>query len=158
MLLGWLDVLHSRVTVLIWRLHLCAINHLSYSFWKYSFFFFFWPRFYATLGIYQKHLKVFLLSFLENQRRELLHPDGSLKNHGITKKFRLEGTFGGHQVTAGLTVKLGQAFQAFLTPDSLYGSMGISLPIENSVVTTEGTHKKPKWTPQCKWGKSQTLH
>lgn len=33
--------------------------------------------------------------------------------------------------------------------------MGISLLTENSVVTTEGTHKKPKWTPQCKLGKSQ---
>lgn len=44
------------------------------------------------------------------------------KNRETTQTLRLEGTFGGHQAAAELTVKLDQALKGFLNSESLHGS------------------------------------
>lgn len=102
-LLGWLNVLHSTVTVLIWGLHQCTINHFLLIV-KTSLFLA--PSSILCLEFTRSICrKVFLFSFLDNQWGELLHPDGSLKNYETTEKCRLAENSGGHQVIAELTVK-----------------------------------------------------
>lgn len=107
MFLGWIDFLYSRMTMLIQGLHLCAITYLTLLLIFKTFLFLGTSSIYFTRNICKK---TFLLLFLDNEWRELLHPDSKLDNNGIAEKNRLEETFGGYLVTAGLTQKLGQAF------------------------------------------------
>lgn len=136
--------------MLTWGLHLCAVNFFFFTHSKNILFS--WLSSYA--GIYQKHLQEGIPPYHSCQWREWLHPDGGLKNWGITQTLRLEETFGDHQVTAELTVKLDQALKGFLTFEITLWKW-VSLFLQKTPVTTEGTQKNPKWTAWRNLGKSR---
>lgn len=105
--------------MLTWGLHLCAINHFSLSLILKILFFpssgsiVCWDLWRASAGRY---------SSLAFQSVERVATSRWWFQEPWDHTLSLEGTFGGHQVTAEFAVKLDQALKAFLTSESLYGS------------------------------------